>query len=686
MKNIAIGILVLLLLGSGGYWFLSSPGSTGGKAGDDYEKAQVLLEESKGKEALAVITKYSRLPEGDRGTEFDWTELEVQAVIQMESIPRIIYLFKKSPEAFDKHEKTILMLGRMYLQYRQEQEFNDLRSHWRGKEENELAWFLLDADHLMFGGKLEEATALLSSKSFEKSEDEITRLLRLALITSRSNLKTAWSYLSAAYRLNPKSTEVRSFRAQILESINQLPLARVEYMAAFVADPENARTRDQLAEFYRRHKQYPLALQTWAQGLTKFSADYIWAKAVFWNRVVLPLKFEWENHEVPEGNLEPFVNYLLDLEKGEYWNEETFRVLPETRFYITTRQETFWMRLLHELSNGRETEALEMIENNPFSQVSWDDKLENALRQVLTYRQTGVLPLAVGAKNGAPKAQIQNSSSSENPFGQTTQQHQFIETLEKLAATDGDLDDKMPLGLKELLLGDDAIAATFLAAGWIEVALDLQSMPVYPKSYPQWASYGFSQAMRLAKGNEAALTFANAQYPTPVLSLLKGDMMVATGDEEGGLKALSTLTSDSTGVGFRAAWILASHHTEKKQYDKARNSIKSHKTLSKHVVGQELLARMALEEGNTKEAERIYTDLKEKSFLAKSYFAKQAFEQKDYATAKTLTQELITRYPDVLRLRANLKAIIDAEKAAVDGQTSSQLESVVNERAAHEAQ
>ena len=78
------------------------------------------------------------------------------------------------------------------------------------------------------------------------------RLVRLALATSGSNLTTSWNYLADAAQLDPRNTEVRSFRAQILEQIGKDELARVEYVAAHVAEPQNPLLRDQLAEFYRR--------------------------------------------------------------------------------------------------------------------------------------------------------------------------------------------------------------------------------------------------------------------------------------------------------------------------------------------------------------------------------------------------------------------------------------------------
>jgi len=81
------------------------------------------------------------------------------------------------------------------------------------------------------------------------------------------------------------------------------------------------------------------------------------------------------------------------------------------------------------------------------------------------------------------------------------------------------------------------------------------------------------------------------------------------------------------------------------------------------VSGKEILARVALLEGNTDEAARRYGQVGERSAEAMAYSARQAFAKKDWKEAHRLTLELLDRCPDELQLRANLEAIAEAENA-----------------------
>src|SRR5207248_2058510 len=141
-------------------------------------------------------------------------------------------------------------------------------------------WFELDVDALLRRGRRAEAAALLNSQSFSGAAD-CGRLARLAMLNTPANLKAAWDYLDRAFALDPHNPEVRLFRGEILDGVGRHDPAKVEYLAALEADPDNPFIRDQLAEFYRRAGSYDLAMITWASGLTNNSAtDLIWLKTV----------------------------------------------------------------------------------------------------------------------------------------------------------------------------------------------------------------------------------------------------------------------------------------------------------------------------------------------------------------------------------------------------------------------
>lgn len=665
MKRLVLWLgIVAVLLGAGGGVYYFKFRNTEVTPEDAYHKAQELLAQGKAREALIIASKYGRLPEGTPGSEFEWTDLELQAAIALDSVPRMIHLFRDHPEAFDNYEDTVLKLARLHVQFQQVEQYDVMRERWKGRETKVHDWFLLDVDKLIMAGEYLQAEELLKSKQFT-GDQEISRLVRLALTVAKRDLNQAWDHLGQAYQLNPRSTDVRSFRAQILESVDQLALARVEYMAAFVADPENPLMRDQLAEFYRRHKQYFLALSTWTEGLEAHSADYIWLKTLFWSRTAIPVRREWDMEKIPNGQLKPLVQFVTNLPDGQFWDEEAFRVLPETRFYLLTRQETYWLRLLQELREGDEQAALNLLEENPFARNCWDADLVNALRQVLTYRQSRFIPLPAKLSSGAPVAQHQPAvGQDEIVFGDTKQnKHQFLTTLNELALAEN-LQEEMPEDLQALLLSEEAIAATFVAAGWLETAVQFRVLPVIPEQFPSWVSFGMTQALRTTRGAEAALRYANSQPRTAFLDLLRAEILIGLDQKEKAVTLLEQLTEQEEGIGFRASWLLARHYLEVGNLEKAQRAIDRNDDLDDHVMGKELEAKIALEKGDKDLAEAIFGEIQDKSFIAKSYLAKVAFENNDFARAKDLTQQMIREYPDILQLRANLKAILEAEREA----------------------
>ncbi len=656
MKRLLIAVVAIGLLAAVGCYFLMGGEDEALVVAQEYQEAVDLLAAEDPEGALDIILSYSHRSDDDEGPwhDYNWEVLEIDAAEQMKSIPRLIYLFKKNQQAFDGKEETVLMLARIFLQFQQIDDYDLLRNHWRGQEVLEKPWFLLDADFLMFQKKGEEATAFLETKEFEGEED-IPRLIRLALLASKNNLQEAWGYLTTAYTINPKSPEVRAFRAQILESVGQIALARVEFMATVAADPENPKTRDQLAQFYRRNRQMNLALDTWKVALDEFSADFIWSQAYFWNRLIVAHDYDWKNQEVPNGNLRPWVEYMISLPEGKWWDEERFRVLPETRFYLTTRQETFWFRLFHELQEGNEAAALSLLEQNHFSSQSWHPDLESAFVQILSYRLTGKLPLPPETDHGVPRAQGGNGEKLYDP---ANGRHPFFTSLLDLAESGEEVSEE----LDSLLRSNEVFSAALLAAKWFEGAVAFNRLEFIPEVLPTWVAHDLIQAIQLTQGSGEALEFAKNQTTSPEILMLKAKLLIAEDRTEEGITLMQKVAEEDTPVALRASWALATYYAEQGDFNRAKITLIEKPTLGRSVVGKELLARIAFLEGDLVTAEAMYTALQNKSFIAKSFLAKLAFDRKDYTKAREITMEMIKQYPDVLELRANLKAIVDAEK------------------------
>jgi hypothetical protein len=611
-----------------------------------YKNAKDLLEASRPDEAFSLIRGRNRSISDSKSA--DWLSLEIQALEKLRNIPRLLYLYDRTPGAFSKHEGAALLIARTLLHTGNLEDLAKLQSDWRSRKKRPASWLALAVDALIVEGKLNEAVKVLHSRSFEGPAD-CARLMRLALLSAKDDLKAAWNYLDRAYFLDPNNPDVRSFRAQILERIGKLPMARVEYVAAHLSDPDNPLLRDQLAEFYRRTGKYGQALETWTRGLENSSVDFIRLKALFWNRVAQPIKFDWAAATPSSGYLQPFLSYLMDLPQGRFWNADVFQDISDARRLLDNRQETFWLRLLQALKEGEESRALEILHSNTFQKKSWNPDIETALKRVLAYRIWGALPRM------DEEIPVEDSN--------TALKHQFFNQLNLLARADAknSKTGKIPAGLDQLMRSDEAFAAVFMAGGWIEAALQLHRMPVLPGNFPDWVAYGLTQSQRFNRGNKAALEFAGKQKLSPVMELLMAELMVAAGQAKEGLKKLSALADRDSDVGFRSSWLLVLARLDQGDIAAARKVFSRQPRLKNSVAGKEILARIALVEGKTEEARRMYEALEKVSTEAKAYLAKFAYDSQDWQTARRLTEELLLRFPDRMRLRSNLKAIAEAE-------------------------
>lgn len=620
-----------------------------------FQKAEQLIKEGKGTEAITIVDKYKNLPEASRGNK-NWGSLEVQALTASENYQRLVALFRQAPQSFDGDEHASLALAKVFLQYQKWEEYDDLQQRWKSKKTKDLDWFLLEADYLLMRSEFAKAETLLHSKKFE-GNSEIERLLRISLLQAKDDVKKSWTTLEEAYKIDPKNSRVRSLRGSLLERLNNMRLARVEYAAAFIADDTNPLMRDQLAEFYRRNRDFGMALATWSEGLEKGTADYIWSKTIFWNKMIAPITFQWNSKPVPEGLMQPFVSYLLGLPAGTFWDEEQFQQLPNIIFYVKTRQEAYWLKVIDAIARGNESEALNKLEGNPFSQQSWDPDLENALRQVLSYRlNKGLPPRSVMTADG------KSLESEYNAVLAKIANHPLFIQLNALATLPQEqLASKMPKELESLLLSQEAFTAVFLSAGWREAGLTLHKMDIIPTTMPNWFSYSIAQALLTNRSDTAALEFINKQPSNNFLLMLKGEILLSKGQKSEGLAILKNLVRDPSSVGFRTSLVVSTIYVDQKEWEEAKGVILGNHALKEHILGKELLARIAFQEGKVDEADKMFTDIQNQSFLAKSYLAKRAYDKKDFKKAKEITLQMLQEYPDVLQIRENLKIIEDTE-------------------------
>lgn len=667
-------ILILIVLGSIAYVYwpsiehrLKKMSINKEQQAKDLEKAKELLNQSKPEAALAIIHQYSEAIDNKTETGKEWLDLLIRASEATLNLQQLLILYDYYPKAFESHEKASLLVADAYLVQGRGKDYQALRDVWKGREAKPETWFVLDADKLLLDAKRKEAIDLLNSKSFPGKSDT-PRLIRLALLNVFENPKQAWDYLNLAYNKDPENPEILSYRAKLLETVGKNNLALIEYLAAIQTDPKNLYLRDQLAEFYLRNKQYPFALQVWSESLKPPSLDFIWLKAIFWNKVAKPLQFDWKSVPVPNGRLKPLIEYLLKLKPGQFWDTSSFEKLEHYQEFLKTEQATFWLRLLEALKQNKEKEASDLLEYNPFRGVSWNVNLEEALKKILLYRMTAKFtsetehPFAIEEMNPPPSAAL----SPNKPL--------LFSQLDYLARSQtGNKKEgiAIPADLKELLKGPDAYAAAFLATGWNEAALQLNSLSIIPKTYPEWFSYELTQAFSQNRGIPAAIEFATMQNQTKPMSLLIGELLLANGNAEAALDHLTSLAKDDNDIGIRAAWLVSLIDIDRGQYNEAKEAIQAHPKLVESVLGKETLARIALLEGNNDKAYKLYREIEKVSAEAKSYLARKAFLEKDWKTAHELTEELLREYPTNTLLQENLKKIIEEENKAKNPNASS---------------
>jgi len=613
----------------------------------DLMKATELFDTGNYEESLMIVQDHKNEIEQLSENGLRWLELFIKGSEATKDVPQLIALFEFFPEVFKEKEEASLLIADSYITNNQLKSYKKVRSLWEDREMQVAAWFILDIDQLLLEGKRDEAIEKLNSRTF-KNKADIARLVRLGLLFSEEDPKLAWQYLTEAYSKDPQNADVRSYRAQLLESVGKYNRAHKEYQAATQLNPNDIFLKDQLADFYIRQRQYPSAMAILEENLAAPSLDSLWIKALFWGKVATPMHFAWEKHPLPRGHLDPFLTYMARLPKDIYWDEKAFSAVPQHSNYLQTQQATYWLKLIEALKSKNEVEAYTMLQFNPFIASSWHPELETALKQVLSYRLNGTLKFDDPINRLKP--------ASEGHF----ELPPFFQQLEELAYSDHPL----PESLQRLLSSNEVFSAVFIEAGWNEAGLQLHQLPVIPDLFPQWVCYNLAQAIHKNRSTIEALEFVLVQSPTPEMSLLAAEFMVIGGDLETALKKLQQITKLDTDIGFKASWLASQIYTEKQDWENAKTAIISQPRLVNDTLGKEALARIAYLEGDKKLASKLYAGIKNSSAEARSFLAKKAYSEKNWNKARELTENLIADYPENPVLKKNLETIVEEQKKA----------------------
>ena len=482
--------------------------------------------------------------------------------------------------------------------------------------------------------------ALLNAVEFEGAA-EVGRRLRLSFLAATP--RAAWEELTAGMRANPKNPDVRSFRGQLLERAGAVEDARIEFVAALVAAPDDPVRRDQLAEFYRRHGSPASALQTWRDGLSDSSPDFLWLRVLFWQR--LWQGGEAELLEAPIGKWTALIDGMSKLPGDVFWNENVMSA-ADLRL-MSARPEVEWLRLLEYLRQGEMRAAQLHLERLSDAAEALDPVALAVIRSVLRWQLQELTPAYGDMPVAIPGVQA----------------HTLID---ELRAWPGEgLSDET----KTLMGRAEAWPALMLALGWPEAALIMadEATLAANQAVPDWLHYGMAMALRQNRDGSAALAYLNATPKVPILQLLAAEIKWTDGltAEAAGLAQLAKTAGS---VGYRAAWLLAIQALEREEWVEARTWIEGQPELGQSVTGRELAARSAFLSGDENEAAKRYGELGVDSLEAGMFLARRAFADQRWSEARELTEQLLARFPGELELRANLNKIAEAEAAVGAGE------------------
>lgn len=659
-SNILIICFVIFVLAFLGYSLWQSkataPLSTVSKERQeaDMKAAEKYLHDAEPERSLPIIHQYKEEMEINTPEGKKWLNLFADASADLNDSDQLLMIHQFTPEVLKNNEKGALSLANAFIKEGNLNEYAALRKLWKNREDNLAAWTLLDADALLQQGQKQSAYELLKDKKWTgKFEDE--RLMHIALIQMQEDPQKALDILNAEYSKDPKNSEILIFKGKIYESQRRISLAEQDFNTAAIREPRNIYLQDQLAEFYRRQKNYPKALAIWQKLLPLSPNDQIWVKSLFWSHVASPTTYDWKKAPLPEEKSRAFLVYFLGLKPGQYWNQSNFEKLPNNLDSLSDYQATYWLRLLQALKTDDEQGALSLLNNNHFEASSWAPMLEITLHRILNYRQNGSLLI---------EGDIPNSESMLNVLSGQNNVSTLYKDLDTLAQQEANQGSsfKLPDDMKALLNSQEIFAVALLSEGWTEAALQLHPVSLLSADFPDWVQALYVNALRQNRGNQAALQFAAGQKQTPTIILLKAEIEIAEGKTDRVVPELEKLKSDPSDIGARAAWLISLIDLEKGQYRKAGEAIEAHPKLSQTLQGQETLGRIAVLEGEPEIAAQIYQKIMHQSTEAKSFLVRQAYQQKNWALARELTEDLLNEFPGNVQLQENLKKIISQEK------------------------
>jgi len=339
--------------------------------------------------------------------------------------------------------------------------------------------------------------------------------------------------------------------------------------------------------------------------------------------------------------LTELIRVLQAIPTDRFWDHAQIED-PLLRRRAAQRPEVELLMALEHLRTGQMMEAVELFSTLSDEARALQPVAVTAIRAVLRWRLVELAP-DFGFLPPAPDGAVE---------------HTLMTQLRNWPA------EGLGKETREVLQGPDVATALMLAAGWPQAALMMRD-PVAGEAddAPEWLPFGVAASLRQVEGVNAALTYLQSRSATPALRLLAAEIMWSKDPAQGRLqlRGLSKVAGD---VGFRASWLLATAALNEGKAAEAVKVVEDHEALRESPAGQELLARAALALGMDEKAGAIYAELGPVSLDAGLWLAREAFVAEDWENARSLTLELIDRFPAQIELRRNLQTIAAAEAEA----------------------
>jgi len=592
--------LALVLAAAAFFWHKAA---TERRVTDTMAVARELLDKGRASEAK-VLLQATKPPSKNSPSRAAWFDIEVRSAMENRQFELLRRLSERDPEGFSRNNEAASWLQRLTM------------AQDGALPEN--AGPILSADKAMLAGDPDAARRTLESAKLE-GKDDATRLTRLALLNA-DNPGKAWELLNQAYAVNPKSADVRTFSANLLEQEGDTDLARRDYIAAVLAEPANPRARDNLAEFYIRQGMLPQAVQTWLDAPPADASWIFYLKAWFWNRVGL-------------GSLPPkdpaalgkLVSALAALPAGDFWSNSLDDAVAKSPL-LADRGETLWLRILQQLKDGQDSNALRILAQSAPEQTAHHAYLRTALQFLLEVR------MGVGS-----------NSHLEIP-GAKTAGHPFWKWLE---------DNKSdPAALRQPWV----LPTLFCVSGWFRAGVDT-CKPESLAEAPEWAAYALARSAQILGDNKRLAEFlAATPLNSPAMQILRAESAWMDNKRDAGRTILVGLLGQPD-AGYRAAFLLAMDALTRNDAAEASRVIALQPDFAASVTGRELLARAALAEGKENEAIAIYEALGDSSDDARIYLARAAYNAKQWGRAEALVLSLIADHPNEPAFAANLEQI-----------------------------